>query len=205
MKELKKREAAAAEFENVIPSDWQEEPEQSLVVDGNSPTASVHMDEARSDSVASGSLEQDGPVTPAECELDTEVQQLRALIRILEEDFESIKETARALWKKKQVTFDLLWYFFQEGSHVTFVEGRSGLTCAGKVRRRTIPCADYRSSLPTIFAHLHHPLCLYPEQSCRHSQSPIGPTFRFKLVISIIMDQLCSTPCLHCTVLALSC
>lgn len=133
MAELKRRESASAEFEHVDLPDSQGETEQNSGMEANGSTGFVEIEEGQSSSVAPTTLERDEPFTPPESELDTEIQHLQVLLKFLEEEFESVKEKAEALLIKKQITFELLWYFFCEGTEVIFVDGNSGLKCAGKV------------------------------------------------------------------------
>lgn len=86
-----------------------------------------------SDSPISDSEDSNIPVTPTESEFHLEVLHLRTLVDFLEEDFKALKEKVDALSLKNDITYDLLWYLFPEGSEVSFHETKSDLICAGKV------------------------------------------------------------------------
>lgn len=60
-----------------------------------------------------------------------EVRYLKGLIEFLQEEFEFVERKMDAL--KDNITFDLLWRLFPEGSEVVFRDINSGCNCAGKV------------------------------------------------------------------------
>jgi hypothetical protein len=73
------------------------------------------------------------PSHPAD-DLKLQVLHLRDLLSFIDEVLEPVQQKMHALLLKNQITFDLLWRLFPEGSDVTFKDSRSGLISAGKVR-----------------------------------------------------------------------
>ena len=73
------------------------------------------------------------PSHPAD-DLKLQVLHLRDLLSFMDEELEAVQQKMHALLLKNQITFDLLWRLFPEGSDVTFTDPRSGLISAGKVR-----------------------------------------------------------------------
>src|SRR5438046_10603797 len=62
-----------------------------------------------------------------------QVLHLRELISFLDKELKPVQQKMDALLLKDQITFDLFWRLFPEGSDVTFKDHRTGFPCAGKV------------------------------------------------------------------------
>ena len=66
-------------------------------------------------------------------ELQLEILHLRALLKLVEEEYEPTKERVNRLLVNGKVSFDCLWCIFPDGCEVSFRETVSGRLCAGKV------------------------------------------------------------------------
>ena len=63
----------------------------------------------------------------------TEIEELKALISVLEEEYGPMVNKLDSLLVTKKISYDILWMLFHAGSEVIYKDIHAGLKCAGKV------------------------------------------------------------------------
>ena len=69
----------------------------------------------------------------ASSDLSLETLHLRVLSEFLLEEYGSQASKMEIILRNKSITFDLLWHLFRDGTEITFKDGNSELSCAGRV------------------------------------------------------------------------
>jgi len=80
-----------------------------------------------------------------------QILHLEKLLEFLDSRFRPMKGKMDELLCREEITFDLLWCLFPEGTEITFKDNNSGLICGGKVNTSIPPClSEVRSRIPLI-------------------------------------------------------
>ena len=75
-----------------------------------------------------------------------DIEHLRALISVLENQFGPLKQKMDQLFSNSKAGFNFLWCLFPVGSEITFPDPNSGLPCAGKVHSLLLGVSEFKDS-----------------------------------------------------------